>query len=77
MHMNKPTRSAVGADLSRTSPIYRPSLEVTLSAFNIQSALSRPSPIYRPSVHLIDNLIIWLNRIIAPGKRNSTIQGVQ
>ena len=39
--------------------------------------LSRPSPIYRPSVHLIDNLIIWLNLIIAPGKRNSAIQGVQ
>jgi len=77
MTINEIIWTSVGADLSCTSPIYRPSLEVTLSAFNIQSALSRPSPIYRPSVHLIDNLIIWLNRIIAPGKRNSAIQGVQ
>jgi len=44
---------------------------------SVGADLSCTSPIYRPSVHLIDNLIIWLNRIIAPGKRNSTIQGVQ
>jgi hypothetical protein len=30
----------VGADVSCTSPIYRPSLEVTLSEFSIQSELS-------------------------------------
>ncbi len=57
-----------------------PSCKGTIMTINktvVGADLSRPSPIYRPSVHLIDNLIIWLNRIIAPGKRNSAIQGVQ
>jgi hypothetical protein len=50
---------------------------MTINKTVVGADLSRPAPIYRPSVHLIDNLIIWLNRIIAPGKRNSAIQGVQ
>jgi len=43
----------VGADLSRTSPIYRPSLDVALSEFICYYALSRPSPI------MLINKLIW------------------
>ncbi len=60
----------VGADLSRPSPIYRPPWILRYPDYFVHLH-------YRPSVHLIDNLIILLNLIIAPGKRNSAIQGVQ
>ncbi len=33
MQINKLIQPSVGADLSRTPPIYRPSVDVTVSAF--------------------------------------------
>jgi hypothetical protein len=45
MHINKLLQPSVGADLSRTPPIYRPSVDVMMSALKRYSALSRPQPI--------------------------------
>ncbi len=45
MHIDELLRTPVGADLSRPQPIYRPSADVMMSAFNSYSALSRPQPI--------------------------------
>jgi len=38
MHIDTCIRSAVGADLSRTPPIYRPSVDVMMSAVKSYSA---------------------------------------
>jgi len=40
----------VGADLSRTPPIYRPSLDYPPHRPSVGADLSRTSPIYRPSL---------------------------
>ena len=42
MHMNKLFRPSVGADLSCTPPIYRPSVDVSISCFICSCASLRP-----------------------------------
>jgi len=48
MQINTFIWSSVGADLSGTSPIYRPSLAFLVSRSICSPALSCTSPIYRP-----------------------------
>jgi len=47
MHNNKLFRPSVGADLSRTPPIYRPPVGIPLSGLFFETALSAPKRINR------------------------------
>jgi len=50
MLINKLTQTSVGADLSRTPPIHRPSVGIPLSGLIFETALSRTPPMYRPTL---------------------------
>ena len=60
MLINKMTQPSVGADLSRTPPIYRPSMDSRMSTLNSQYAQSRTS-----------NLPVPSSSFISPGSLNN------
>ncbi len=55
MLINKMTQPSVGADLSRTPPIYRPSMDSRMSTLNSQYAQSRTSNLPVPSSSFISS----------------------
>jgi hypothetical protein len=68
MHFDKITRPSVGADLSRTPPIYRPSVDVPISRLFCENPLSALSGF--PTIPMNK-----LNCIIAPLHSLCDIQG--
>ena len=55
MLINKMTQPSVGADLSRTPPIYRPSMDSRMSTLNSQYAQTRTSNLPVPSSSFISS----------------------